>query len=795
MHIHVVGAGLAGLSAAVALSEAGQTVTLVEAAPFAGGRCRSYFDRELGLRVDNGNHLLLSGNRAAFAYIDTIGARPMFAMPAKPMFPFMDVESGLRWWLRPNLGRIPWWVLSRKRRAPGTRPTDHLVLLRVSRITSDATIAGSLRNDLFFRRLVAPLGIAALNTPTDTALARLLGAVVRETFLQGGRSCIPALPREGLSESLIDPAVAWLDARGSKLLTGRRVVALRNKADRVVALETTDGPIPVEAVVLAVPPWVAGELLAGPTYPTEFQAILNIHFRVEADPGPAGFIGLVGGMAEWVFVKRGHVSVTISAANRLVEQDAEAIAGAVWPDVRAALELRRRDATVAGGEGAPRHRCRHRRAGETAAGTAHGARQPRARRRLDRHRVAGDDRRCHQVRPNRGRTAACRVSMGLCRAKHCHATPLTTARLAAAVTRAAAALAGRQQADGHWLFELEADATIPAEYVLLEHFLDRIEPALEAKIGVYLRSIQGAHGGWPLFHDGAFDLSASVKAYFALKAIGDDPDAPHMTRARRAILAAGGAERTNVFTRAQLALFGQVPWRAVPVMPLEIMHLPLWFPFHLSKVSYWSRTVIVPLLVLMALRPVARNPRDIAIQELFRVPPADVRDWIRGPYRSAWWGRFFKGVDAVLRVVQPAFPRRGRQRAIDKAVRFVTERLNGDDGLGGIYPAIANSVMMFDTLGYPPEHPDAAIAWRAVRKLLVVEPDRAYCQPCLSPIWDTGLAGHAMAEAGVDIDAACVWLRERQILDVVGDWAVRRPGPAPRRLGFPVRQPALPGCR
>ena len=179
-----------------------------------------------------------------------------------------------------------------------------------------------------------------------------------------------------------------------------------------------------------------------------------------------------------------------------------------------------------------------------------------------------------------------------------------------AVARPRAALARQQHADGHWLFELEADATIPAEYVLLEHFLDRIDPALEAKIGVYLRSIQGAHGGWPLFHDGAFDLSASVKAYFALKAIGDDPDAPHMARARQAILAAGGAERTNVFTRAQLALFGQVPWRAVPVMPLEIMHLPLWFPFHLSKVSYWSRTVIVPLLVLMALRPVARNPRS-----------------------------------------------------------------------------------------------------------------------------------------------------------------------------------------
>jgi squalene-hopene/tetraprenyl-beta-curcumene cyclase len=360
------------------------------------------------------------------------------------------------------------------------------------------------------------------------------------------------------------------------------------------------------------------------------------------------------------------------------------------------------------------------------------------------------------------------------------------------IARAAEALARQQHADGHFVFRLEADATIPAEYVLLEHYLDRIDPALENKIGVYLRAIQGAHGGWPLFHDGAFDLSASVKAYFALKAIGDPPQAPHMVRARGAILAAGGAERSNVFTRAQLALFGQVPWRAVPVMPLEIMHLPLWFPFHLSKVSYWSRTVIVPLLVLMALRPMARNPRNVTVRELFCTPPAEVRDWIRGPYRSAWWGRFFKGVDSLLRVVQPAFPRRGRQRAIDKAVRFVVERLNGDDGLGGIYPAIANSVMMFDALGYPPDCPHAVTSWHAVRKLLVVERDLAWCQPCLSPIWDTGLAGHAMAEAGAETDTACEWLCERQILDVVGDWSVRRPGLRPGGWAFQYANPHYP---
>jgi squalene-hopene/tetraprenyl-beta-curcumene cyclase len=364
--------------------------------------------------------------------------------------------------------------------------------------------------------------------------------------------------------------------------------------------------------------------------------------------------------------------------------------------------------------------------------------------------------------------------------------------LAGAVRRAAGALARRQYPDGHWLFELEADATIPAEYVLLEHFLARIDEPLEAKIGVYLRSIQDReHGGWPLFHDGAFNLSASVKAYYALKAIGDDPGAPHMARARAAILDAGGAERTNVFTRAQLALFGQVPWRAVPVMPLEIMHLPLWFPFHLSKVSYWSRTVIVPLLVLMALQPKARNPRNVQVRELFRTDPAQVRDWIRGPYRSGW-GRFFKGMDTLLRAGEKWFPRRGRDSAIRKAVAFVTERLNGEDGLGGIYPAIANSVMMFDTLGYAPDHPDAATAWRALRKLLVVEPDRAYCQPCLSPVWDTSLAGHAMAEAGADTGTACAWLAERQVLDVVGDWSVRRRELRPGGWAFQYANPHYP---
>jgi squalene-hopene/tetraprenyl-beta-curcumene cyclase len=364
-----------------------------------------------------------------------------------------------------------------------------------------------------------------------------------------------------------------------------------------------------------------------------------------------------------------------------------------------------------------------------------------------------------------------------------------------AVERAKSALLRRQKPDGHWVFELEADATIPAEYVLLEHFLDRIDPELERRIANYLRSIQGEHGGWPLFFEGKFDLSASVKAYFALKIIGDDPEAPHMARAREAILAAGGAERSNVFTRAQLALYGEVPWRAVPVMPVEIMHLPRWFPFHLSKISYWSRTVTVPLLVLMTLRPKARNPRGIGISELFRQPPEQVTDWIRGPYRSPW-GKIFRHIDNGLRVATPLFPAGLRQRAIDKAVAFVAERLNGEDGLGGIYPAMANAAMMFDTLGYPADHPHPAIVWVAVRKLLVVEDDIAYCQPCLSPVWDTGLAGHALAEADSPaheaIASASTWLRGKQVLDVVGDWALMRPDVAPGGWAFQYENPHYP---
>ncbi len=367
-----------------------------------------------------------------------------------------------------------------------------------------------------------------------------------------------------------------------------------------------------------------------------------------------------------------------------------------------------------------------------------------------------------------------------------------------AVGRATDALLAAQRGDGHWVYELEADATIPAEYVLLVHYLG--EPAnleLERKIGVYLRRIQGEHGGWPLFHGGAFDVSATVKAYFALKMIGDPVDAPHMVKAREALHAHGGAGACNVFTRILLALYGVLTWRAVPEMPVEIALLPKWFPIHLDKISYWARTVIVPLLVLRRIKPRARNPRGVTIDELFLAPPASITGLARGAHQKEPWTSFFFALDQVLRVAEPHFPKGSRARAIDKAVTFVTERLNGEDGLGAIFPAMANSVMMYDALGIPEDDPRRAIARKSVENLLVIKDDEAYCQPCFSPVWDTALATHALLEAGSpEAEAAALrglqWLKPLQVLDVVGDWAEQRPGVRPGGWAFQYANPHYP---
>lgn len=364
----------------------------------------------------------------------------------------------------------------------------------------------------------------------------------------------------------------------------------------------------------------------------------------------------------------------------------------------------------------------------------------------------------------------------------------TRCNLDEAISAAQRPLLERQQSDGHWVFELEADATIPAEYIMLDHFLDEIDPELERKICVYLRRVQNPDGGWPLFYRGDTNVSATVKVYYALKLAGESIDAPHMVRARRRILERGGAAACNVFTRFALALFGQVPWRAVPTMPVEIMFLPRWFPFHLEKVSYWSRTVIVPLLVLAALRPRARNPRDVDIRELFVTPPERERNFNHAASPSSL-GTGLLYVDGVLRVLTKFIPRPIRARAIAKAIRWTTQRLNGEDGLGAIFPAMANNLMAFDALEYDKDHPARAVAKRALEKLLVNREDEAYCQPCVSPIWDTSLVAHALMETKDDDAAGAVaranqWLRGRQVTHVVGDWALQRPRLRPGGWAF-----------
>jgi squalene-hopene/tetraprenyl-beta-curcumene cyclase len=358
------------------------------------------------------------------------------------------------------------------------------------------------------------------------------------------------------------------------------------------------------------------------------------------------------------------------------------------------------------------------------------------------------------------------------------------------ISRATEALLGYRQADGHWVFELEADSTIPAEYVLLRHYLgEPLDAELEAKIASYLRRVQGAHGGWPLVHDGPFDMSASVKSYFALKMIGDSVDAPHMVRAREAIRTRGGAAKSNVFTRFLLALFGVLTWRSVPVLPIEIMLLPMWSPFHINKISYWARTTIVPLMVLAALKPLAKNPKGAGIDELFLQDPKSVGMTTKAPHQSWGWFLLFRALDHVLRLIEPLFPVSLRKRAIDAALAFIEERLNGEDGMGAIYPPMANIVMMYDALGKDENYPPRAVTRRGLDNLLVIREHEAYCQPCVSPVWDTALACHALQETGGEEVLAKArqgldWLKPRQVLDLKGDWAVKAPNVRPGGWAF-----------
>ena len=346
----------------------------------------------------------------------------------------------------------------------------------------------------------------------------------------------------------------------------------------------------------------------------------------------------------------------------------------------------------------------------------------------------------------------------------------------AALGRSVSALIERQHADGYWCFELEADCTIPAEYLLMMHYMGEVDRGLAAKLAVYLRERQQADGGWYLYHGGAMDLSCSVKVYYALKLAGDDPEAAHMQRARRAILAQGGAARANVFTRITLALFQQVPWRAVPFIPVEALLLPRWFPFHLSKVSYWSRTVMVPLLILCSLKPRARNPDGVGIAELFTTPPDEERDYF--PVRSTL-NRAFLLFDSIGKRMEPFIPRWLRARALRRAEGWLVARLNGEHGLGAIFPAMVNAYEALQLLGYPADHPLCHAARKSIDDLLVVTDTQAYCQPCLPPVWDTALAALALVETGpVGMQAArrgLAWLDAVQLSDEPGDWRDSRP--------------------
>jgi squalene-hopene/tetraprenyl-beta-curcumene cyclase len=350
-----------------------------------------------------------------------------------------------------------------------------------------------------------------------------------------------------------------------------------------------------------------------------------------------------------------------------------------------------------------------------------------------------------------------------------------------AIAAARQALTAAQSAAGCWVFELEADCTIPAEYVLMLHFLGESDVTLERRIAAYLRARQAEHGGWPLYQGGDLDISCTVKAYYALKLVGDDLNAPHMVRARKALLARGGAAHANVFTRITLALFGQVPWRAVPYIPVEIMLLPRWFPFHLDKVSYWSRTVMVPLLILCTQRPRASNPGQIGVAELFVTPPEEEQHYFAVPAgRPGRLARAFLLLDRCARRLDGLIPRAMRRRAVARAEAWTIQRLNGEDGLGAIFPAMVNALEAFATLGYPSDNPHRQIARRALEKLLVVGTDSAYCQPCFSPVWDSALASLAMQEEGSEeavgaAERALAWLKGEQLLEAPGDWRRKRP--------------------
>jgi squalene-hopene/tetraprenyl-beta-curcumene cyclase len=361
--------------------------------------------------------------------------------------------------------------------------------------------------------------------------------------------------------------------------------------------------------------------------------------------------------------------------------------------------------------------------------------------------------------------------------------------------KARQALLSLQQKDGHWCFPLQADCTIPAEYMLMMHFMDEVDVDLEARMANYLRDQQDfKHGGWPLYYGGDFDLSCTVKAYYALKLAGDSPDAKHMVKARHAILAQGGAARANVFTRILLAMFEQIPWRGAPVVPVELILLPKWFPFHLSKISYWSRAVMVPLSILCSHKVSAVNRRNVHIHELFTTAPEEEQNYF--PLPRTRLNKLFMWVEHAASNIEPFIPKFIRRFAIRRAERWIIERLNGECGLGAIFPAMVNAHEALALLGYEYDHPYRTQCRNALKGLIVEENGRAWCQPCTSPIWDTVLATLALQEdPNTDqqpVRQALDWLIPHQILDAPGDWRDNNPNLAGGGWAFQYANPHYP---
>jgi len=335
--IHVVGAGLAGLAAAVQLTADGRRVIIHEAANQAGGRCRSYHDATLRMTIDNGNHLVLSGNRAVLDYLDVIGAHDRLVGPDAPEFAFVDLATGERWTLRLSDGLIPWWIFDAKRRVPGTKPTDYLSGARLLWGGEDKTITQTMRCDgTVYHRLWRPVLLAALNTDPAEASARLAGAVVRETLAAGGSACRPLIARDGLTGAFVDPALRFVEANGGALRYGARLRAIGLAKQRVEKLDFGEQVEQLgdhDGVVLAVPPWIAADLVPDLTTPSEFRAIVNAHFAIAPPAGMPPMIGVMNGTVEWIFAFPDRLSTTISGADRLLDISREELAQTIWQEV------------------------------------------------------------------------------------------------------------------------------------------------------------------------------------------------------------------------------------------------------------------------------------------------------------------------------------------------------------------------------------------------------------------------------------------------------------------------------